>query len=285
MRTLVTGGGGQLGRAFSSLYPQATVLTRAELDITDADQIAAALARHRPQVIVNAAAFTGVDEAEAQPAQAARVNVAGVMGLAQQARKIDALLVQISSDYVFAGSKPAGYTELDRTRPLSVYGRTKLQSEMAARAAGGRYLIIRTCWVFGEGKNFIRSIVGAARLQQQLQVVDDQRGCPTYARDLAPAIIALVDKGCTGVFNLAGGGTPASWAEVAEMAIGAAGLSTGVRRVTTAQYLAGKAGPVARRPANSELDCSKAAGAGVALRPWPQAVQDYAGRMAGALPL
>lgn len=282
MKALVTGGNGQLGRAFAKLYPDAVVLGRSELDISNREQVELVLSSVLPDVIVNAAAFTGVDLAEAQPEEVARINVEATMKLAQEARKIDARLVQISSDYVFAGIKQGAYTEFDRTRPLSVYGRSKLQSEMAARAAGGKYLIVRTSWVFGDGKNFIRSIVGAAGKLDELSVVDDQRGRPTYAEDLATAITALAEQDATGVYNVTGGGEAGTWADVAEHAIRAAGLSTGVRRVTTEQYYAGKTGPVAPRPANSELDCSRAESAGVMFRPWQQAVAAYVKEMVSA---
>ncbi|CAN5863560.1 N/A [soil metagenome] len=273
-RVLVTGGGGQVGRAFACLLPDAVVLDRTELDIADTGRVQMVFDDVRPEVVYNAAAYTAVDRAEVEPEQARLINVDAVVNLANSARKHDALLVQFSSDYVFRGD--AGpYTELDRTVPVSVYGRTKLQGEVAARASGNRFLIIRTSWVFGDGHNFVRSIVGAAAKHNELTVVDDQRGRPTYAPDLAEGTAALVTAGCTGVFNLTGGGGSGTWADVAEAAIEAAGLPARVRRVTTAQYYSGKEGPVAPRPANSELDCSKAGKAGVNLRPWQAAVGEY----------
>lgn len=273
-RVLVTGGNGQVGRAFAALIPDAVILDRSELDIVDTGHVERVFDKVRPEVVYNAAAYTAVDKAELEPEQARLINVDAVVNLAAAAKRVDALLVHFSSDYVFAGD--AGpYTELGKTRPVSVYGRTKLQSEIAARASGNRYLIIRTSWVFGDGHNFVRSIVGAAAKYPELTVVDDQRGRPTYAPDLAKATAALVAAGCTGVFNLSGGGDAATWADVAEAAIETAGHPARVRRVTTAQYYSGKEGPVAPRPANSELDCSKAAEAGVTLRPWRAAVAEY----------
>lgn len=273
---LVTGGGGQLGRAFARLLPDAAVLASAALDITDPGQVRRTFEHLRPDIVINAAAYTSVDAAEAHPQDAARVNVAGVINLAKETSRCGALLVHVSTDYVFSGDREGAYTELDRTRPLSVYGRTKLQSEVAARAAGGSLLIVRTSWVFGDGRNFIRSILGAAARVAELSVVDDQRGRPTYAQDLAAGIWSLVQKEQRGVFNLTGGGEAGTWADVAEVAIEAAGLPAKVRRVTTAQYYAGKTGMSARRPANSELDCSRARLAGVTLRPWREAVAAYA---------
>ncbi|MEX0789824.1 MAG: dTDP-4-dehydrorhamnose reductase [Actinomycetota bacterium] len=273
-RVLVTGGGGQVGRAFAALMPEAVVLARSDLDIVDTGQVNRVFAEVRPEVVYNAAAYTAVDRAEAEPERARLINVDAVVNLAAAARSYDALLVQFSSDYVFRGD--AGpYSELDKTKPMSVYGRTKLQSEVAARASGNRVLIIRTSWVFGDGHNFVKSIVGAAARHDELTVVDDQRGRPTYAPDLAEGTAALVSAGSNGVFNLTGTGEPATWADVAETAIEAAGLTSRVRRVSTAQYYANKEGPVAPRPANSELDCSKASKAGVTLRPWQSAVAEY----------
>lgn len=274
-RVLVTGGGGQVGRAFARLLPDAVVLDRAGLDITDRAAVEEAFRQVRPEVVYNAAAYTAVDRAEAEPDEARRINVDAVVNLARAARRHDALLVQLSTDYVYRGDAPGAYTESDRTLPASVYGRTKMHGEVAARSSGGRWLVIRTSWVFGDGHNFIRSIVGAAAGRDEVTVVDDQRGRPTYAPDLAAGAAALVEAGCTGLFNLAGGGEAATWADVAEHAIAAAGLPCRVRRVTTAQYYAGKQGPIAPRPANSELDCSKAEQHGVALRPWSEAVAEY----------
>ena len=168
-----------MGKAFARLYPDAVVLERSRLDITDSESVRAAIEQVRPHAIVNAAAFTAVDAAESQPEEAARVNVEAVIRLAQAAKRAQATLVHLSSDYVFAGDKQGPYTERDRTRPLSVYGRTKLQSEVAARAAGGRNLIIRSSWGFGEGKNFVWSILGAARSRKVWDVVDDEGGRTT----------------------------------------------------------------------------------------------------------
>ncbi|HEX2052355.1 MAG TPA: dTDP-4-dehydrorhamnose reductase [Actinomycetota bacterium] len=275
MRILVTGGAGQLGRAFAALLPEAQVVDRAELDIADSAAVERSFDRRPPDVVYNTAAYTAVDRAEVEPDAARRVNVDAVANLAAAAARHGTLLVQYSTDYVFPGDASRPYSEEDRTGPLSVYGRTKLEGELAALAAGCRCLVIRTSWVFGQGHNFVRSILGAAAKHPELTVVDDQRGRPTYAPDLAEGSIALVEAGCTGVFHLSGGGEAATWADVAEAAIEAAGLSARVRRVTTAQYYAGKQGPVAPRPANSELDCSKARRQGVALRPWSEAVAEY----------
>jgi dTDP-4-dehydrorhamnose reductase len=270
----VTGSGGQLGRALATLVPEGVHLGKSDLDITDRAALHDAVLRHRPEVIINTAAYTKVDAAEADPEAAFAVNADAVSTLAEATSKSGSLLVQLSTDYVFRGDKQGAYLEDDETGPLSVYGKSKLEGEKAASAAE-RHLIVRSSWVFGEGHNFIRSILNAAASREELAVVDDQRGLPTHASDLAQGLLEVVKAGATGIYHLAGRGEPATWAELAELALEAAKLPPKVRRVTTAQYYAERPGPVAPRPANSVLDCSKAASLGVKLRPWPQAVLSY----------
>jgi len=270
----VTGAGGQLGRALATLVPEGVHLGKSDLDITDRAAVHDAVLRHRPEVIINTAAYTKVDAAEADPEAAFAVNADAVSTLAEATSKSGSLLVQLSTDYVFRGDKQGAYVEDDETGPLSVYGKSKLQGEKAASGAE-RFLIVRSSWVFGQGHNFIRSMISAAASREELEVVDDQRGLPTYARDLAQGLMELVKAGAAGIYHLAGRGEPATWADLAELALEAARLPTKVRRVTTAQYYAARPGPVAPRPANSVLDCSKAASLGVRLRQWPEAVLSY----------
>lgn len=273
-RLLVTGAGGQLGSALGRLVPEAVLLDRPSLDVTDREAVLEAIMAHRPAVVVHAAAYTRVDAAESEAEEARRINACGSRAVAEAAQEVGALLVYPSTDYVFRGDKDGPYTEEDDTAPLSVYGSTKLEGERVA-AACSRHLVVRTSWVYGRGHNFVRTIIEAARSREEVAVVDDQRGRPTYAEDLAEAILGLVERGAAGLYHLAGGGDPATWADLAEAAIGLAGLTTRVRRVTTAEYYAGRPGPTAPRPANSVLDCSRAASEGVALRPWRQALADY----------
>lgn len=278
---LVTGAGGQLGRALARLEPGAVLLDRSSLDVLDPSAVADAIDRSRPGVVVHAAAWTRVDDAEADPEAAHRTNVDGTRLVADAAARAGALLVYVSTDYVFSGDRAEAYREADPTGPRSVYGRTKLAGE--AEAAGfGRHLVVRTSWVFGEGHNFVRSILRVASTREEVAVVDDQRGLPTYALDLAGGLLGLVDAGGEGLFHLAGGGEPGSWADLAEAALAAAGSPARVRRVSTAEYFAGRSGPVAPRPASSVLDCTKAAARGVALRPWRAAVTEYVSVERGA---
>lgn len=271
---LVTGAGGQLGRALARLEPDAVLLDRGALDVLDPSAVTEVIGGCRPLVVVHAAAWTRVDDAEGDPEGAHRVNVEGTRSVAEAAAGVGALLVYVSTDYVFSGDRAGPYREGDATGPRSVYGRTKLAGEAEA-AAFARHLVVRTSWVFGEGHNFVRSILRAAATRDELAVVDDQRGLPTYALDLAGGILALVEAGAESLFHLAGGGEPGSWADLAEAALAAAGSPARVRRVSTAEYFAGRSTPVAPRPSSSVLDCSRAASLGVTLRPWRDAVAEY----------
>jgi dTDP-4-dehydrorhamnose 3,5-epimerase len=273
-RLVVTGGRGQLGRALGARVPEAVLLDIDELDLTDTDAVVRTLCDLGPETIIHGGAYTAVDAAESDPEGARAVNAGGTRAVAEAAAALRARLVYISTDYVFGGTLRQPYPEDHPTAPLSVYGATKLEGEQVT-AAVEDHLIVRTSWVFGEGKNFIAAILGAARTRAELSVVDDQWGRPTYAVDLAGGILDLLDRGATGTFHLQGGGEPGTWADVAEAALAAAGSATRVTRVTTAEYDAGRTGPTAPRPPYSVLDCSKAAGLGVALRPWREAMEEY----------
>jgi dTDP-4-dehydrorhamnose reductase len=273
-RLVVTGGRGQLGRALGARVPEAVLLDIDELDLTDGEAVVRMLCDLRPETIIHGGAYTAVDAAESDPEGARAVNAGGTRAVATAAEALGARLVYISTDYVFDGTRGEPYPEDHPTGPLSVYGATKLEGEHAA-AGVERHLIVRTSWVFGEGKNFIGAILGAARTRTELSVVDDQWGRPTYAVDLAGGILELLGREATGTFHLQGGGDPGTWADVAEAALAAARSPTRVARVTTAEYDSRRTGRTAPRPTYSVLDCSKAAGLGVVLRPWGEAVEEY----------
>lgn len=200
MNFLVTGANGQLGcelRALAPLYPQHrfTFATRAELDITDAVGVSRMVQQSRAQAIINCAAYTQVDRAEADAAQAEAINHFGAAHLAQAAKRADALLVHISTDYVFGGRGNTPFTEQDSPAPLGVYGHTKLAGELAVRASGCRHLILRTSWLYSSyGSNFVKTIRRLIAERQELKVVSDQVGSPTYAADLAAAILHILSQ-------------------------------------------------------------------------------------------
>ena len=257
MTVVVLGAGGQVGRALTRRFPGAVALDRSALDLADP----AAVAAHDwtgVDVVLNAAAWTAVDAAEDPVNRAAvqAVNVDGVGALAEAARASGFLLVHFSTEYVFDGEHPGPIPEDAPVRPLSVYGRSKADGDRLVTALD-RHLLVRTTWVWGEGRNFVRTMAGLADRGVCPSVVDDQVGRPTAADDLAAAVAHLVQRGSSGTYNATGGGEPASWADVAEVVFAARGRDPGdVRRVSTAEYTADKPG-LAPRPLNSVLDLTR----------------------------
>lgn len=239
-RVLITGADGQLGRALVEEFAADDViaLSRSGWDVTTPPPAALG----RVDLVLHAAAWTDVDAAERDPAGAAEVNVAGTA----RAASLGAPLVAYSTDYVFPGTKHEPYVESDAVGPQSVYGRTKLEGESAA---GERAWVVRSSWLFGpRGHNFVRTMLRLGAERDEVAVVDDQRGCPTYVGHLAAATRALVDAGAPyGVWHLAAGGD-CTWAEFAEAIFAEAGLPCRVRRITSAEL----ARP-APRPAYSVL--------------------------------
>ena len=200
MRVLVTGQEGQLARSLAERaadHPELDIITTARdlVDLSCAGSVAAAIAAVRPDLVINAAAYTGVDLAEDEPALAFRINAEAAGETAAAALQAGAAIVQLSTDYVFDGESSEPYREDAPANPMSVYGRSKLAGEEAVRAANPLHLILRTAWVYSPfGRNFVKTIVAAARDRDRLDVVDDQHGCPTSALDLADSILAIADS-------------------------------------------------------------------------------------------
>ncbi len=275
MRALILGAGGQVGRALVAALPDATALSRAEFDIASAG--GAELDWSAYDTVVNAAAYTDVDGAQTPQGRrdAWRANAEGPAALAAVARRHDLTLVHLSSEYVFDGRDPEPYREDHPVAPLSAYGASKAAGDLAARGADRHYLV-RPTWVVGEGRNFVRTMLGLAATGVEPTVVDDQIGRPTFAADVASAVVALVATGAPyGSYHLTGGGEPASWAEVARATFELAGHGDlRVAGTTTEAYFAGKPG-AAPRPLNSVLDLGKAERAGVEVRPWREGLAEY----------
>lgn len=215
MKALVTGAGGQLGRELLARVPkgaEAIGLNSAELDIGDDAAVAALVLKLKPTIVFNAAAYTAVDRAEDEAGRAQRVNADGVANLAAAARAIGARLVQVSSDFVFDGRSGTPYSPDAATNPLSNYGRTKLAGE---KAAGDDALIVRTSWVYGvHGVNFVRTMLDLMSEREELGVVSDQIGSPTWAGGLADALWSLARKNAYGVYHYSDSGV-ASWYDLA----------------------------------------------------------------------
>ncbi|WP_261113818.1 dTDP-4-dehydrorhamnose reductase, partial [Serratia entomophila] len=246
------------------------------LDITDLARVKQVVADYRPDAIVNAAAYTAVDKAETESELAARINEQGPKNLAQAAAEAGCRLIHVSTDYVFDGQAKAPYREADVTNPLGVYGKTKLDGEIAVAGAHPEAIIIRTAWVFSEyGNNFVKTMLRLAKDRDVLGIVADQRGCPTYAGDIAQAIIDLLQRRAEGGVYHFCGDKEVSWSEFAE-AIFAAAMAQGllekspqVNGITTEQY------PTpAKRPAYSSLDCEKIKTCRIAPSDWQQALKN-----------
>jgi dTDP-4-dehydrorhamnose reductase len=239
MRLLVTGAAGMLGhdviaaaeRAGHDVIP----LSRAQLDVRDRAAVRAAVASARPDVVVNCAAWTDVDGAEAEEEAATAINGAGAGNVGAAAADAGAFLVHVSTDYVFDGTSGAPYVESSPTCPLNAYGRSKLAGEAAvAAAAAGRHAIVRTSWLFGRaGRNFVATMLGLARERDALTVVDDQVGCPTFTGHLAAALVDIAERRLDGVRHVAGGGA-CSWHDLAAAAFAATGAVIALERGTTA---------------------------------------------------
>lgn len=247
-------------------------MKRAELDVTDS--LAVERAVRDVDVVVHLGALTNVDRCEAEPELAYSINADGTRNVAVAADGVGARVIYLSTDYVFDGTKAGEYTEEDEPAPINQYGRSKLEGERHVASVEGN-LIVRTSWVFGEGRNFIRTILGAARDRDVLQVVGDQRGRPTYAGDLARALAALVVAPISGIVHIAGDGAPCSWAELAEAALAAAESHTRVDAIDSDTYRATADRLIAPRPPNSTLSLEKATRLGLPLFDWRDSARSY----------
>lgn len=241
-----------------------------DIDITSLASVQRVLLTLKPDVIINAAAYTDVDGCETNHDRAMEVNGEGVGNLALIAREIGAKLVQISTDYVFDGSKKASYQEDDLPNPLSVYGQSKLAGELNACAVPD-HLIVRTQWLYGlHGRNFVDTMLGLAKDKTELTVVNDQIGSPTWTVDLSRAIRALLDKGCCGTYH-AVNSEHCSWNEFAQTIFHEAGLAVSVKPLSTKEL-----GRPAVRPLYSVLDCGKLVrDTGFHPETWREALRKY----------
>lgn len=249
MRILITGANGQLGSALKRMLgPEDLVLKDfPEFDLSNPackEQIRQA----NPDIILHVAAYTHVDQAEREPEKAHTVNAQGTRWMAQAAKAINARLVYVSTDYVFDGTKTSPYHEQDQPHPLNHYGLSKYEGEQAVLTTCPDSLVVRTAWLFGrEGNNFVKTVMRLAQERPVLEVVADQRGCPTYAEDLAGALRQLALSELKGICHVTNGGD-GSWYEFAQAIVRLTGGTAVVRPITTAQ-----AGRPAKRPAYSVL--------------------------------
>ena len=243
------------------------------LDVADPGQVVSRVREVKPDLIVNAAAYTAVDRAEGEREQAFLANAAGPGFLAAEAKAAGALLVHYSTDYVFDGTKEGPYVEDDAPNPVNVYGQSKLAGERAIQASGCRHLILRTSWVYGlRGRNFLLTVLRLAGERSDLRFVDDQVGAPTWCRDIAEASARLagaaLERGEGGLYHLTAAGQT-SWCGFARAILGASGIDRTVQAIRASEYAA-----AARRPANSVLANDKvAARFGFRLPEWQRSLE------------
>jgi dTDP-4-dehydrorhamnose reductase len=274
---LIIGGKGQLGLALQAQYPGARAVDSDELDITDRKAVET-FDWSNVAVILNAAAYTNVDGAETAEGRvlAWSVNADAVANLVAVAAQHDATLVQISSDYVFDGTITP-HTESESFSPLSVYGASKAAGDIAVSLAPKFYLL-RATWVIGEGKNFVRTMLGLGQKGIAPTVVGDQIGRLTFTSELVRIVDHLLTTNVPyGVYNATNSGEPASWADITRQIFKRAGYDLAVTDTTTAEYFAGKEG-IALRPLGSIMDLSKLAATGFTSRDWQDDLQDYIAR-------
>jgi len=275
LKVLVTGANGQLGQELVRLQAGDAIeiigFGRDGLDIADMASCRRVLQEQRPDAIIHCAAYTAVDQAEAEPDEAYRINAAGTRNLAVAAEEIGAKLCYISTDYVFDGNGTKPYTEYDRVDPRTVYGMSKLAGEQLAQTLCSRYFVVRTSWVYGKyGINFVKTMLKLGGERDILKVVNDQIGSPTYTLDLAQFLIELAQTDNYGIYHASNTGT-CSWFEFAQAIFEENGYHVKVEPCTTAEFPR-----PAPRPAYSVMDHAAIRYNGLKpLRPWREALKSF----------
>lgn len=275
MKVLITGSKGMLGQDMVAEFQRRDYEVHAAdhkvLDITDIQAVRAAITALKPDIVVNCAAYTNVDKAESEPEVAMKVNGLGPRNLALACEATGAVLLHISTDYVFDGEKEGPYEIWDTPNPINVYGKSKLWGENYVRSLMHRYFIVRTSWLFGKGgRNFVATILGLAKRGEPIEIVNDQRGCPMYTADLASTCADLIESGCFGVYHVANRGAT-TWYEFAQEFLRQSGHSPKLVPISSYQL-----SRLARRPLNSELGLFPLLETlGYLPRTWQVAVRDY----------
>ena len=277
MKIFITGANGQLGRELQKRLQgtdfRATDVQ--ELDITDESAVASMIGDYKPDVVIHGAAWTQVDAAEEKQDLAWQVNAIGTQNIAKSCRQVGATMVYISTDYVFDGTLGRAYCETDATNPLSIYGKSKLAGELLARQETEKLFILRTAWLYGDGPNFVRTMLKLGQEREELQVVNDQYGCPTCTADLAEAVLRLIQTQSYGIYHTVNTGI-ATWYDFARKIFELSGnTKIKVTPVTTAEFFR-----PAPRPAYSPMDTRLLKQAlGWSPRPWEEALSDYIGQL------
>lgn len=274
MRILISGANGMLAKAVENEFKEdEQILTNVkELDITDLEAVKKYVENVRPNLIINCAGYTAVDKAETQPELAYKINAIGPRNLAIASKLYDAILVHISTDYVFGGSKPVKeyYSEDDEKKPQAVYGTTKLEGEKFVKEECDKYYIFRTAWLYGEGHNFVRTMIEASKTKEEVMVVNDQHGSPTYAVDLANIIHQAIDKKIPyGIYNSTNIGFT-TWYDFTKMIYDIEKIKCKVKPVTSEEF-----NSLAKRPKNSQMSKDKLLKNGIKIPTYEDALKRY----------
>lgn len=277
MRVLIAGAGGLVGRALGEHCrergDEVYAYSHSALDVADAINVEKIVLRDRPDAIINCAAWTDVDGCESDEPRAKAVNAIGPENLARASRKVDAVFVHISTDYVFDGAKEGFYTQRDNPNPLNIYGKAKLDGERRAQREHARTIIVRTGFIFGPGgKNFLSTVVNRARRGERLTALTNAWGTPTYSPHLAARLRLLAEKDLPGVFHIVNAGSGATYEEFARRALSEAGCSLSLLEPVESLNRP------AARPRNSRLKCLLSEALGFALLPsWQAGLSDFLG--------
>jgi dTDP-4-dehydrorhamnose reductase len=283
MKILITGPHGMLGTDIINLLRKEMAssthnknlkvieATHEELDITLEDEVSNFISRHKPDIIINCAAYTNVDKCETERETAFKVNALGPKYIAAAAKGCGARIIHISTDFVFDGNSDRPYVEEDQTNPLSEYGSTKLEGERNIQDYCNSFLIVRTSWLFGHhGTNFVEKMLELAGHRKELSIVTDETGSPTYTADLAEALWILIKKGCEGIFHVANEGCCSRY-EWAKYIFGTQGYNINIHPIKSSQYKR-----PAKVPLNSTLNCQKLSTiTGMRMRDWKETLEAY----------
>jgi dTDP-4-dehydrorhamnose reductase len=282
MRVLITGGRGQLGRELQRALrlrrdrPAFLALDLPEFDVTDADAVEWTIGQAKPGLVIHAAALTDTSLCEEDPALAMRVNAEGALHVAQACRRVDAAMVYVSTNEVFDGARGEPYAESDEPRPVNAYGRSKLEGERLVRGTLPRCYVVRTAWLYAEGgDNFPAKVLRAAEAKRELSMVTDEVATPTWARDLAAAIIRLAAQPAYGTYHLTNDGwcSRYEWAAEVLRLAGPPRPDVTLHPITSAEYAAGPP-----KPPFTALRNEAAARLGITLRPWQEALREFFGQ-------
>lgn len=279
MKILITGANGMLAKSVRErLAEQELICTDVnELDITNLEAVIKKVEEVKPEYIINCAAYTAVDKAEEVYDLADRINADGPKNLAIAAKKVEATLVHISTDYVFNGDLDVAkaYTETDAVGPVTVYGKTKLHGEEEVKENTDKYYIFRTAWVYGDGNNFVSTMIKLVSTREEINVVSDQHGSPTYAEDLANIIAQAIEKKIPyGIYHTTNQGFT-TWYEFTKKIFELADISCKVNPVTTEEYIEMMKVTQAKRPFNSQLSKDKILAQGIEIPTWEEGLKKY----------